>query len=322
MTTAPTQSSGKTTLCDLVCRCAFGRPLAVRAWPGDEAEMQKSLIGILREGHPAVLFDNLEDGSTVNSPELAKAMTGGSYGGRLLGSNVEVDLPANLLFLLTGNNVQAGRDFATRLVQVRIEPRTDRPGERRFGRDIEDWAQEHRPAVVRAALTIVRAHLGATTGAERRARRRTRFPEWDDLVRQAILWVHDGDAAVDLAAATERAVADAEEQDDGLVLLRALRERYGDRDFAAKDVAEACERAAFAAPREEEGVEPPDARLAVALNPLLGHGFSAKALAARLRSEVLGRVVRGEGGRRKLQRREDPHTKVMSYSFAPVPEDG
>lgn len=58
-----------------------------------------------------------------------------------------------------------------------------------------------------------------------------------------------------------------------------------------------------------------DRRLATALKPLLGPGFGAKALAARLRSEALGRVVRAGGGRWKLGRREDPHTKVMAYRF-------
>ena len=76
--TAPVQSSGKTALVELTCRCAFGRPVPVAAWPENEAEMGKTLLSVLGEGHPALNFDNVADGAQL---ELGRAGQGDDRGG-------------------------------------------------------------------------------------------------------------------------------------------------------------------------------------------------------------------------------------------------
>ena len=312
--TAPVQASGKTALVELTGRCAFGRPVPVAAWPEDEAEMGKMLLSVLGEGHPALLLDNVPDGAALNSAELAKVMTEEAYTRRLLGENVSPEVPTNILVVLTGNNVTLARDFASRLIEIRIEPRTGRPDTRRFGRDLEEWAAERRHEVVRAALTIMLAHQLATSEDERRARRRTRFKRWDDTVRQAILWAAGGDEAHDVARKFDEAMDMVTNVDQRPALLRALWDLFGTNQFEVGQVTRAV---ASASPF---GGDKPEDRAAQALRALgvrqIPH---PQAVGLALKRTVDGGFLEVEGqGGRILRSAHDKHRKVRVYQFEPA----
>jgi hypothetical protein len=154
---APMQSSGKTALADMVSCVAHGAGAAAAAYPKNDEEASKRIIGMLREGLPYVVFDNVPDGATIDNNSIARAMTSEVYQDRILHTNIEVMLPSHCVWVFTGNAVTAGRDMATRLMFITLAPDTDRPDKRTFVRkELDVWAKEHRAAIVTAALTLVR----------------------------------------------------------------------------------------------------------------------------------------------------------------------
>lgn len=222
---AAEQKSGKTTLAQIISRAAFGRPAAVSAYPRTEEEMGKRLVGWLSEGHSIILLDNLGDGSLVDSPELAKVLTSDVYNNRVLGTNDEPWLPTSVLWLITGNCLGLSRDMASRSMLATLDARD--PNRGRI--DPAEWALVHRGEIVRHALTITLAYLhevaqrggapgqgdngGLTGGLER-----SRFPQWDCLVRYPLWWLSDMDIGDNLRDNQEAAVitSDLDIATDGL----------------------------------------------------------------------------------------------------------
>lgn len=182
---APQQSSGKTALANAICAAAFGRPAAAVGWPRSDEEMGKTLLGLLQQGQSAVVFDNVRDGSTLASTELARAMTSGTYGGRLLGLNDVPEFPTGVLWVVNGNNLQISEDLTTRFLDCCLHPSQERPDQRRFSRDLDAWVAENRAEVVAAGLAIPRAY--AARGKPPVAMKPSRFREWDSAVRAPLI---------------------------------------------------------------------------------------------------------------------------------------
>lgn len=179
---SPTQSSGKTTLAQLISYSIYNRAVAATSFSKDDSELKKHLIAILREGHNCVLFDNITAGSEVKSNVLAEAMSGDIISGRLLGENRTVEAPSAVIWLFTGNGIYFVGDFGTRVFPININPNIERPDTRHFKRsDIGQWAIEHRKETMSAIISIVLTAKNETemVGA-------SRFPIWDRFVRQPL----------------------------------------------------------------------------------------------------------------------------------------
>jgi putative DNA primase/helicase len=181
---APVPGTGKTTLAEAVSYSIFGRPVAVSSWCDKDTEMAKLLLAIMLEGHSCVLFDNLPVGSTITSNELAKAMTGNSYSGRVLGRNKTATVPSNALLLFTGNNISICGDFNTRIIPIRLDSRCADPDRRPFTRtDIGRWCLNHRAEIIKACLILVLADYSQLP----KDFKPTRYPDWDRYVRLPLL---------------------------------------------------------------------------------------------------------------------------------------
>ncbi len=179
---APVQSTGKTTLAQLICYAIFGRPAPATAWSDNDTEMGKHLLAILLEGHGCVLFDNLPAGTTFKSNELAKAMTGNSYSGRILGKTETSTVPSSVLWMATGNNISIVGDFNTRILSVRLDSRVADPDRRTFTRkDIGRWCLKNRAEIIKACLTII---IGTPLKDPPKP---TRYLGWDKFVRLPLL---------------------------------------------------------------------------------------------------------------------------------------
>ena len=190
--TAPVQSSGKTTLCQTISHSLYGRPAAASSFSDDDTEMAKHLLGILQEGHSSILFDNLPEGSVIESNELAKAVTSDSYSNRWLGKNKTVTVPSSVLWLMTGNNISVCGDFNTRFLVVELDPRSANPDQRRFDReDVASWCEEHRGKILGACMKIIMDGQGYVNPDLKP----TRFPSWDRFVRMPILKTCEIDVA-------------------------------------------------------------------------------------------------------------------------------
>jgi len=178
---SPKPSSGKTTLAQLLSYSIYNRPVAATGWSDSDEELGKHLLAILREGHSCVLFDNIKKDAAIQSNELAKAMTSGTYSRRKLGVNETEEVPSSVLWLFTGNNIVFKGDFATRILPIRIVPNVERPEFRKFIRqDIGQWAMDNRKHIISAVLSIVMAGRDIDYSKYESA---ARFKEWNRFVR-------------------------------------------------------------------------------------------------------------------------------------------
>jgi hypothetical protein len=243
-TTAPVQASGKTSLVRVAAYLALGIGVPVTSWPTNDEEMGKHLLAILMEGLPIVLFDNLPEGGKIESNELAKAATSEKYRRRILGENREGEAPTNVVWVFTGNNIQAVGDFNTRTIAIYLDPDDENPDQRSFSRnDLETWCLEHRAEFFRHALTILVGYRRLVlAGGQDRDRPfhggylPSRFRDWDLQVRDPMIWA----GAEDPAKLFERNKAEDPQKEGRAQLLAAWNDVYGQRPVQLRQVLQDC----------------------------------------------------------------------------------
>jgi hypothetical protein len=182
---APTMGSGKSLLADVVSMIATGRPAAAMSYADDPAEDRKRLLAALMAGDPIVTLDNIE--APLGSDALCSILTQESYRDRVLGVSQNVTVPTCATFLATGNNLVIKGDLSTRALMCRLDSRCEHPEERQFDVDLYLEVPRRRAELVKAALTILRAHTVAGR-AKQPIAPYGRFDEWSDLVRSALVW--------------------------------------------------------------------------------------------------------------------------------------
>lgn len=158
---APGVGSGKGLLCNLISILLTGAECIVRTLPDSDEEIRKMLTSELLMARPLVLLDNARDTKSVSSPALAAVLTSRSWTDRLLGRSEMVTVANKAMWMLTGNNPRLSRDLARRSIRIRIDPKVDRPWLRAdFKHDpLEQWAKDHRSALVHGALVLVQAWI-------------------------------------------------------------------------------------------------------------------------------------------------------------------
>ncbi len=116
--------SGKTIL-----TCCVGLLVGQRVltWTDSEEELRKSITTVLGDAAGVVVFDNLCEGSVIDSAVLARLVTERTWTDRRLGSNTAANFANDRLWLATGNNLRTGGDMASRSVWVRLDPDCPRP---------------------------------------------------------------------------------------------------------------------------------------------------------------------------------------------------
>jgi putative DNA primase/helicase len=191
--------AGKTKLARLIELIATGRIPADSTYPVDNEEMEKVLTATAIEGAGCLFFDNLRGGGSLGSPALSKAISSTKIKGRVLGLSLVRTLPWSTVILVTGNNIELGDDSARRTNVCRLESPYERPQERLESEfalkpdcpcgcrgEILRHARRNRPALLQAALVILRAH--AVAGHPRPALTPVDFHAWSDVVRAAVAW--------------------------------------------------------------------------------------------------------------------------------------
>ncbi len=225
---SPTQSSGKTTLAQLLSYSVYNRPVAAQSWTEDEEELGKHLLGIFQEGHSCVLFDNIPQGSAIQSGRLANAMSNDMFGGRQLGENKVIQVPSSVIWIFTGNGISFVGDFATRIYPININPRMEAPDTRMFKRpDIGQWTMDNRKKILSAVLSIIYAGkgVGEISGS-------TRFKEWDIFVRRPLFQV----CGIDVNEAIKKNQKDDLTKIVKINLLQQLFEEFGTVQFTTKQI--------------------------------------------------------------------------------------
>jgi hypothetical protein len=126
--TSTTPSSGKTIL-----TCGLGMLYGQRVltWPGsDDAELRKAITSVLADPVGTIIFDNLAEGTVIDSPVLARLITDRTWADRVLGKNATAAFTNDRVWTATGNNLRLGGDMRTRSVLVGLDPKMPRPEER------------------------------------------------------------------------------------------------------------------------------------------------------------------------------------------------
>jgi hypothetical protein len=119
--------SGKTIL---TCGPGMLYGQRVLTWTHSDEELRKSITAVLAEPVGTIIFDNLAEGTVIDSPVLARLITDRTWADRLLGGNKIGGGANDRLWSATGNNLLLGGDMATRTVLVRLNPDMPHPEER------------------------------------------------------------------------------------------------------------------------------------------------------------------------------------------------
>lgn len=155
---ANTRGTGKSLLADSVWNIVAGVDMPRTTEPPDDTEMRKSITGAVLAGDQIVMLDNIAH--PLGWASLDAALTGTVWRDRILGGNDMVNLPLEMTWCATGNNVQLAADTARRVLHIRLESNMETPEERVGFRhpDLRRWARENRGRGIAAALMILRRH--------------------------------------------------------------------------------------------------------------------------------------------------------------------
>lgn len=224
---ATAQGTGKTYLFNAGSLIATGCDADLVAPPEDEAEMKKLLTALLIEGASVIVIDNVM--RTFFSETLCAILTAETFKGRILGQSRTPRVSTNAVFAITGNNLTLRGDTVRRFLLCELDAQMERPEERPFKRDLESYIKAHRPEIVIAGLTMLRAHFLAAN--KPKLKPYGSFGEWSALVRSTIVWCSEPDPC----ESKSRIEADDPEREGLLAVLNAWRDAFGDKPATIKD---------------------------------------------------------------------------------------
>jgi hypothetical protein len=227
-----TRAAGKGLVIDAISVMATGRPAPRWAHTLDEDEERKQLLTIALAGDALVHIDNVIH--PFGSAPLDLAITAPSIAGRVLGQLQSREAPLQVVFFASGNNMVFKGDMARRVIPIDLDPQTERPEEREHFQHspLLPWVLKERPALVVAALTILKAYF-ADGCPSQKVTPLGSFEAWSDLVRQALVWAGEDDPC----AGRQEIEADSDPQYEALSsLLTAWESCYEAKTMTIKEV--------------------------------------------------------------------------------------
>ncbi len=158
---ANVRSSGKSLLANCLAFIVSGEIVASAGFPEQEEERVKVFVSELRRGKPVMLFDDVAGG--IGGAALNRLLTTTLFSDRLLGSSTIFAAPVRQVILFTANNPTIVGDTLRRLLPIRLVTLCERPEDRSDFAipNLAKYVREHRPALVSAALTVMRAWIVA-----------------------------------------------------------------------------------------------------------------------------------------------------------------
>jgi hypothetical protein len=314
--------SGKTQLGDVGSVLARGQRNSWLNFAGEKEEQTKMLAAALLDLPSVVAIDNVK--VTLDLPLLELALTG-SAKVRILGKS-EMSPTLNtqgITFMATVNNATLSDDLLRRSVRSRLEPGTERPGDRVFRHpDLIGWVLENRMQLVTALLTLAknwmrRLQQGAPAWAGRRL---SSFKRWSEVMG-GILEAAGIEGFLDDRTIREEMKSDA--TTEWHALIAAWEQRFQHRHVTAREVLD--ELVAPPVPRyTKDGTSYTVPAEAVTLLP-----DSMGATKIEARAKKLGQLLRSRRGNIfdgwKIRNAHDDSTNQNVYwlermSATPVPQ--
>jgi hypothetical protein len=187
-----TRGSGKGLLIDTISMIATGRHAP--RWPQtlDEEEERKRLLTVAMAGDPLIHIDNVTH--PLGSAPLDMVLTAETITDRILGQHAQREAPLHAVFFASGNNMVFRGDMARRVLPIDLAPTMERPEERESftHTPLLDWVLKQRPALVCAALTLLKAYFVAGC-PKQSVKPFGSFEAWSNLIRQSLVWVDGQD---------------------------------------------------------------------------------------------------------------------------------
>lgn len=186
---------GKGMLAQVISVLVDGVEMSPTPQPEEVDEERKLITSIALAGRRLVLIDNVT--RAVGSGPLEALLTATRWSDRVLGASRTFDGDVLTQWLVTGNNVAfRKKDTIRRVVHVRVESKSPTP-EARSGfahYPLLTWVRQERARLVRACLTILRAHAVAGWPDATRSPWGS-FEGWSSRVRAALVWLGCADPA-------------------------------------------------------------------------------------------------------------------------------
>jgi putative DNA primase/helicase len=176
---SPAPGTGKTLLAACASVIFLGDDCPVTTLPGDETEMCRKLTAILLQGRLIVILDNA---TSVDSGNLAAAITATRWSDRLITRTQELDIPNLVSWIMTGNNVATSVELSRRSVPIRLDAQAERPWDRGGFRHpkLRQWVKQNRLQLIQAVLTLIENWIGS--GRRPGSSTLGGFESWSDCI--------------------------------------------------------------------------------------------------------------------------------------------
>jgi hypothetical protein len=202
---ANVRGSGKSLLGDINSLIVTGRDATRLSSPKDDDEARKRITALVMNDDQIVMIDNIT--GRFGCASLDAALTGTTWKDRRLGHTEMVEAPLRMAFYASGNNVILAADTARRVCHIRLESPLENPEDRDGFKypDIRKHVRQNRPALLAAALTVLRGFIAAGSTSQK-LKPWGSFEGWSDLVRGSIVWsgnVDPGETRTELRATSD-----------------------------------------------------------------------------------------------------------------------
>jgi primase-polymerase (primpol)-like protein len=160
---ASTSGAGKTLLVQVASIIATGSIASSVTAPTRTAEWRKQITSKARKGDGFFFLDNVR--GVLESRPLEEAITTPRWEGRVLGQSKMMDVPLQMTWIATGNNLQVGGDLDRRFYKIRLVPQHPNPEERSQDEfehpNLKKWTRQNRGKLIGALLTLARGWYAA-----------------------------------------------------------------------------------------------------------------------------------------------------------------
>jgi hypothetical protein len=296
--TSTMPGSGKTIL-----TCGLGMLYGQRVltWTHNDEELRKAITSVLADPVGTIIFDNLAEGTVIDSPVLARLITDRTWADRLLGKSATVAFQNDRVWTATGNNLRLGGDMRTRSVLIGLNPDTPRPEERTGFTipNLDQWILV--PANQRQVLWHLLVLVADWT--RNKAPRRTgltmrQFTSWAEAVGGFL-----GHHEVDGFLANVETVRDIDDDEaDWITFYAQWRKKFGDQWITSEQLRQSAESTWDPAGARDD---PWDGQF---LTDRRGRPLSAKSL-----GRILTGQIDGFRGPYRLRADRDDHAKVRLW---------
>lgn len=198
MWTADAKLAGKSLLASTCGAIVLGRVPSARQYTPDDDEMAKRIAAVALNGLPIWMLDNVKN--RIDGGMLELALTShDTIAARILGHTEDREMPWRSTVYLTGNGATYSDDMSRRLLHIallsraRVEGVVTASSEARTFRypELVSHVLDHRPALLRDALTILRAHVVA--GRPSSGQTLPSYEAWARVVAHAAWWASGTD---------------------------------------------------------------------------------------------------------------------------------